>query len=222
MHTLQTHSLIFLSTVLLACTPKNNAESQANQAKTTRSLSPGNCETCELIFIGMPDEINSVDTSKGWENEGQKLIVSGKIFEPDQKTPAKDIVLYYYHTDRNGIYSPGPGMPNAARRHGHLRGWVRTGADGAFTINTNRPANYPNSEFEAHIHVIIKEPDLNLPYWIDAWVFDDDPKLTPEMRKRMENRGGNGIMKPRIENGVQVANQDVILGLNVPDYPPRS
>ncbi len=219
MHSFQTHGLIFLSTVLLACSPKNNAESQSMQAVHTRTLPPGNCETCELIFVGMPEEINAVDTSQGWDNEGQKLMVSGKIYELDQKTPASNIVLYYYHTDRYGIYSPGPGMPDAARRHGHLRGWVKTGTEGAYTIYTNRPANYPNGEFEAHIHVIIKEPDMNLPYWIDAWVFDDDPKLTPELRKRMENRGGSGIMMPHLENGVQIAHQDIILGLNVPDYP---
>jgi protocatechuate 3,4-dioxygenase beta subunit len=67
--------------------------------------------------------------------------------------------------------------------------------------------------------VIVKEPDIDQPYWIDGWVFDDDPLLTTELRNRLPNHGGSGIMKTEMENGIQVVHQEVILGLNIPGYP---
>jgi protocatechuate 3,4-dioxygenase beta subunit len=129
------------------------------------------------------------------------------------------VIVYYYHTDAEGLYSPGPGDHPQARRHGHLRGWIKTDENGQYAIYTIKPASYPNSTIESHIHLIIKEPDLDLPYWIDDLVFTDDPFLTPAMRQRRENRGGSGILETRLENGLLLARHDIILGLNVPGYP---
>lgn len=171
------------------------------------------------MFIDMPTHIDAIDTSAGWEHEGQRLIIKGTVYKHDQSTPANDVILYYYHTDKTGRYTPKPTMTSAARRHGYLRGWVRTGADGHFAIYTNRPAQYPGGQFEAHIHVIIKEPDMKNPYWIDDWIFDDDPLVTQAMRTQRQNRGGSGILSTRVENGVQLVDHDVILGLNIPGYP---
>ena len=210
-------SCLFL--LVFSCTPKGNADGQPTTTSTTRNLPSGGCEDCELMFVGMPKNLNAVDTSRGWVVEGQKLVVSGKILKLDQKTPAENVILYYYHTDMAGEYSYKEGLPLAARRHGYLRGWVQTGHDGQFNIYTSKPAQYPGGTTEAHIHILVKEPDINIPYWIDAWVFDDDPLLTQDLRKRLENRGGSGIMKLQLENGILRAEQNVILGLNVPGYP---
>jgi len=32
--------------------------------------------------------------------------------------------------------------------------------------------------------------------WIDEVIFDDDPRVTPAYRARLENRGGSGITHP--------------------------
>jgi protocatechuate 3,4-dioxygenase, beta subunit len=217
---------ILVTMLAVVCNTNGTVESLALQSSpqnpTLRKMPVGQCEDCELMFVGMPGQINAVDTTLGWSYEGQKLKVTGMVYHLNTKTPAKDVILYYYHTDLQGHYSPGPGINQEAKRHGHLRGWVKTGPDGLFTIYTCRPAQYPNRGAEAHIHVIVKEPDIDKPYWIDAWVFDDDPLLTPELRNRLSNHGGSGIMKTEMENGVQVAHQDVILGLNIPGYPARS
>lgn len=194
-------------------------ESQTTSSASIRKMAPGNCEDCELMFEAMPAIINAVDTSVGWHEVGQKLIISGTVFHADQTTPASDVILYYYHTDQQGFYSPGTQNDRGSQRHGRHRGWIKTGLDGTYSIYTSRPAQYPSNETEAHIHVIIKESDLDLPYWIDGWVFDDDPLLTSQMRARHGNIGGNGIMKTRLEGDVQVANHDVFLGLNVSGYP---
>lgn len=53
----------------------------------------------------MPDTINSVDTSAGWHQQGQRLLITGTIFKPDGRTPAPDVILYYYHTDIQGLYA---------------------------------------------------------------------------------------------------------------------
>lgn len=166
----------------------------------------------------MPATILPADTSDGWFEEGQKLIVRGLVVENDLTTPASDVIVYYYHTDQKGVYATNE-TTRGSRKHGRLRGWVKTDQDGRFRIHTSRPAQYPSNNTEAHIHVIVKEPDLREPYWIDSWIFDDDPLLTPALRNRLENRGGSGILEIKLEGDIQVADQKIILGQNVPGYP---
>jgi protocatechuate 3,4-dioxygenase beta subunit len=128
------------------------------------------------------------------------------------------VILYAYHTDARGLYSPAVGATGLARRHGHLRGWVETNAKGEYKFNTIKPASYPNSSIPSHIHPIIKEPDKN-EYYIDSWEFDGDPFLTEQERARRRNTGGSGIVRlTRGAGGVWLARRDIILGLNVPDY----
>jgi protocatechuate 3,4-dioxygenase beta subunit len=129
------------------------------------------------------------------------------------------VVLYYWQTDNNGYYSPRDGMDEKAKRHGHIRGWMRTGADGNYTLYTIRPAPYPNEKIPSHIHILILEPGIGEPYYIDDLVFDDDPLVNAKERAAMQNRGGNGILKTTTEGGLQVARHDIILGLNIPYYP---
>lgn len=59
----------------------------------------GPFENGDFFYIGMPQQINSVDTSVGWSQKGQKLMITGTIYQSDGKTPAPDVILYYYHTD---------------------------------------------------------------------------------------------------------------------------
>lgn len=170
------------------------------------------------MFEGIPKHINAVDTSDGWSEPGQKLLVSGKVLHLDS-TPAADVLIYYYHTDQKGYYAPGDKTDAGSKKHGRLRGWVKTGPEGTYSIYTSRPAQYPDNKIEAHIHVIVKEPDMNEPYWIDAFIFDDDPLVTDDLRKRLDNYGGSGILTTRLEEEVQIANHDIILGKNIPGYP---
>lgn len=177
----------------------------------------GRCEDCELMFAGMPSTI-SWKTKLAADNEpGEPLIISGTIFKKDGKTPAPDVMLYVYQTDNTGRYTPAPDQVHA-KRHGHLRGWVKTDAQGRYEFSTIRPAAYPNGNDPQHIHPIIKEPGYSF-YWIDDFVFDDDPLLTKQVRSSQINRGGSGIIKlKKNENEVWVGKRDIILGLNIPNY----
>lgn len=216
-------SLLF-PIVAIAC----QAQNTQFQPETIRTNSGdiivgGGCDGCELMYIGMPDKINAVDTSAGWNEMGQKLLMTGKVFQIDGKTPASDVVIYYWHTDTDGLYSLGKGMHPKAKEHGHLRGWVKTGHDGGYAIYTNRPASYPNEYLPAHIHLSIKEPDVANEYYTDDIVFDDDKMLVPYFKKYPpENRGGSGVVRVLLDGNLQVAEHDIILGLNIPDYPKKS
>lgn len=212
---------IFIFTGLASCNGqiKTNRQTQRNLSPTINNLVGGGCDGCELMFVGMPANINSVDTSVAWREKGQKLMVTGTVFKIDGKTPAPGVVIYYWQTDNNGYYSPAKGMDEKAIRHGHIRGWVKTDPDGKYSIYTIKPAPYPNRDIPAHIHTSIKEPNIENEYYIDEFVFDDDKLLTGAKRKALEKRGGNGILNVTISDDSQIARHNIILGLNIPNYP---
>lgn len=208
--------LLIVSSTQYHCTGQNRNHDQKPKRVG------GECEEgyCELMYLGMPDNIHSVDTSAGWYEEGRKLVISGTVFNRDGITPAPDVIVYYHHTDNNGYYSPRSDKPENQTRHGHIRGWVKTGKDGKYTLYTIRPAPYPNTDIPAHIHILIKEPDIGNEYWTDDLVFEDDQLLQPYLKKHNpENRCGSGILQVVQKDSLQYAEHHFVLGLNIPDYP---
>ena len=94
---------------------------------------------------------------------------------------------------------------------------MKTNERGEYKFTSIRPAQYPSRQIPAHIHPIIKEPDKN-EYYIDEYLFDDDPILARAQQKQ-ENRGGSGIIHlAKNSEGVWAGRRDIILGLNVPNY----
>lgn len=207
--------LVSLSIGCKAQTKGTNNPSEGNENKVIG----GPFENAEFMYIGMPDKINSVDTSAGWTQKGQKLLITGTIYKLDGKTPAPNVILYYYHTDVNGYYANKEGLDPRVVRHGYIRGWVKSNENGKYAIYTVRPAPYPNENMPAHIHPAIKEPNIDKEYYIDEFVFDDDKLLTGEKRRAMENRGGSGILRVLVSGDLQIAEHNIILGLNIPNYP---
>ncbi len=88
---------------------------------------------------------NTVITAK--DEPGRPLLVSGRIYGPDGKTPLEGVTLYVYHTDNTGLY-PGDGINPAPR----LRGWMKTDREGRYEFRTIKPASYPNSSNPEHVH----------------------------------------------------------------------
>ena len=179
----------------------------------------GGCDGCELMYIGMPDKLQYIDTSAGWREQGQKILITGIVYKLDGKTPAADVIIYYWQTDHQGYYSPEKGLDPKALRHGHIRGWVKTGTDGKYAIYTIRPTPYPNRDIPAHIHTSVKEPDIANEYYLDEFVFDDDMLLTGAKRKALEHRGGSGILRGLTSGDLLIAEHNIILGLHIPHYP---
>lgn len=209
-------AVLIMSSIFASCSAQNNGTTP--NAKT--GIVGGGCDGCELMYIGMPEKIDSISVSPGWNEKGQKLMVTGTVFQLDGKTPAPGVIIYYWHTDNTGYYSPKAGMDERAKRHGHIRGWVKTDKKGNYTIKTIRPAPYPNQTMPAHIHLSIKEPDIASEYYTDEITFDDDRFLIPYFKKYpRENRGGSGVVRVLLKNSLQIAEHNIILGLNIPDYP---
>lgn len=210
---------LIIAVLCCGCSGQNGTGAIVQQEhRKNGAVVGGDCETCELMYIGMPEQIGSTDTSAGWTEAGPKLRVSGTVFKRDGKTPAPGVLLYYWQTDNKGYYSPAAGMDERVKRHGHIRGWMKTDADGRYVLYTVRPAPYPGEQIPAHIHVLVKEPGIN-EYYIDEFVFDDDKFLTAAKRKAMEDRGGNGIMTVVATGGREEAKRNITLGLHIPGYP---
>ncbi len=171
----------------------------------------------------VPTDLDWKDTSPAWHGAGDKLLLTGVVYGPDTRTPAAGVVLYYYHTNGDGRYIHEPGElrsmpPNSlGQTHGAIRGWVKTRADGRYAIYTARPGVYPTRDEPAHVHVTVKEPDRS-EYYIDDFVFDDDPLLNSRKRLSLENRCGSGVLRLVEKDGVLVGERDIFLGQNIPGY----
>jgi len=134
------------------------------------------------LFLNMEiKKLTAIDTLPDFEQNEPQLRLEGRVFQKDEKTPAKNVILYIYHTNREGLYSKRPDATGWAKRHGYIRGWIKTDHTGFYTFYTFRPAAYPNGREPEHIHVTVKEPDKN-EYYIDDFTFSDDPMLSTEER----------------------------------------
>jgi protocatechuate 3,4-dioxygenase, beta subunit len=209
--------LWFTVTLAMTACSQNSSKKGTDQS---RAKVGGICEGCEAVYESpIPfEKLSSTDTLPDFGEQGPKIEISGVVYQRDGKTPAKDVIIYVYHTDQGGNYTPGKNAKDWEKRHGYIRGWVKTDQNGFYRFYTLRPASYPNSRAPQHIHVTIKEADKN-EYWIDEFVFEDDPFLTKKEKDAIRGRGGNGIVKLVPGNGLSKATRNIILGLNVPDYP---
>lgn len=185
--------------------------------KSVNKIVGGPCEGCEAIYEYGNKKLTSIDTLPTFKNGVPKLKITGTVYENDKKTPADGVILYIYHTNRQGIYENNGNENGWARLHGFLRGWIKTDKDGKYTFYTVRPASYPNRQEPEHIHITVKEPDKN-EYYIDAIVFDDDPLLTKSKRQSLPNRGGSGIVIPSTKNNMLTVERDITLGLNIQNH----
>lgn len=193
---------------------------QPNKPMTGEKQVGGNCEGCEAIFeCPIPfEKLNETDTLADFNSPGPKLKFSGQFFMPDGKTPAPGVIMYFYHTDQKGIYPTRGNEKGWDRKHGYLRGWIKTDENGRYEFYTLRPASYPNSRALAHIHAFIKEPGKS-PYYIDDFLFADDPFLADEPPSGRKPRGSTGVITmQKDDSGMQYGKRDIILGLNIPGY----
>ena len=189
-----------------------NGESQSRNKKIG-----GPCEGCEAIYEYENKVLKPVDTLPEFNILPYPIKISGTVYEIDGKTPASKVILYVYHTNDKGKYPSKANSKGWGKRHGYLRGWMKTDASGKYEFYTSRPASYPNSTNPQHIHITVKEPDKN-EYYIEDFYFNDDPYITKNILTRKNPRGGSGVISFKNIGNIQVAKRDIILGLNIPDY----
>jgi len=178
------------------------------------------CEGCEAVFDGLPAELAAHARIAPAEEPGEPLVIEGTVRDATGRA-VPGIVVYAYHTDARGVYPSGNGARGEeARRHGRLRGWARSDAEGRYRFDTIRPASYPDTDIPQHVHMHVIEPG-RCTYYIDDVHFAYDPLLTPAQRRSLvRGRGGEGVVQPESDgNGGWRVRRDIELGANVPGHP---
>ena len=86
--------VLMLTILISAC-----ANSQ-NQNQSENRLVGGPCEGCEAIFEYGDKKLSSPQLlSRIFKDHEPQIKVSGTVYQSDGKTPAKDVILYLYHTE---------------------------------------------------------------------------------------------------------------------------
>jgi hypothetical protein len=99
-------------------------------------------------------------------------------------------VVYAYHTDIKGLYTP-----SGAARPPRLRGWARTDAEGRYEFRTIRPAPYPGDGPPAHVHFYLSGPGYPRQE-AEELQFEGDRKVTQEIAERSRRAGRFGGVRP--------------------------
>lgn len=169
-----------------------------------------NCEGCEAVTEVRADGLASTGYLSTLD-EGERLRLEGVVHLPDGVTPAPSVVIYAHHTNADGLYAHGARDTEWSRRHGRLRGWVRTDTAGRYAFETIKPAPYPSQTMPAHIHLFVGEPRRR-PYYIDDVVFSGEFGVDATYRAKAENRGSSGIVTlQRRPDGCLLARRDIRL-----------
>ncbi len=156
-----------------------------------------------------------IDTGTSWKTvivsekePGEPLIISGRIFAPDGTTPLEGINLLVYQTDATGVYSTR--AQDGINRNTRINGAMRTDAQGRYEFRTIKPGSYPGSRNPAHIHAYVSGPGYP-EYWIDDFLFADDPFVTEEMKNRLGSKGSfSSVLKlERGQDGILRGARDI-------------
>jgi protocatechuate 3,4-dioxygenase beta subunit len=143
---------------------------------------------------------------------GERMVISGTVYDAGGVTPAPEITIFVYQTDAQGHYNSPDDSLNP-----RLYGWARTGADGRYELQTIKPAPYPGLTTPAHIHVHVYGPGR--PEWfIPEYLFEGDP-LIPARDRDLPSRLGSFSPIVRLtkdRDGVWRGQRDIRL-----EKPPR-
>jgi len=175
--------------LLLSC----KSSTLAQKADSELSLIKKNAMSAGAEGMGAIDAPENVSwktvlTKKSEQDE--PMIISGTVYQTDGKTPAPGVLIYFYHTDSEGIYGRG-----GEHKHGHFRSWMLTDARGRYEFSSIKPASYPNRTFAAHVHMTLTGKNFKED-WIDSILFEGDRFLTAQERNQAGKKGGfNPILK---------------------------
>jgi protocatechuate 3,4-dioxygenase beta subunit len=184
-------TIFFLTILVYACGQTNSSNQPATITKDT---------------LNIPSKIKMVADSE----PGETMIISGTIYLPDGKAPAKNAILSVWQTDAKGYYIAGGG--GAGELHPRIHGRMKTGSDGKYEFRTIKPGQYPSHTSPAHIHGHISAPDF--PEYAIIYYFEGDDLITAKNRTELNShRGGTPsvIKLTRDSNGIWVGHRDIVL-----------
>lgn len=193
--------------LLIGCRAESLASDPASDvlSRLRKNAQPRGAEAMGAIDV--PDDVSWRADFKLDKDDGEPMVISGTVYNRDGKTPAPDTLIYFYHTDKFGIYGR-EGQP----KHGRFRGWMLTDAKGRYEFSSIRPASYPNSTQSQHVHMTVTGVDARED-WIDSILFEGDRLLTQRERDSSGRRGGfNPIVTLRPgKDGIMRAVRDIRL-----------
>lgn len=143
------------------------------------------------LLRDVPKDVGPIAKIAADDAPGERLLIQGTVYRADGMTPADGALIYFYQTNATGRYQKrgDEDRSSFAWWHGFTRGFAKTGADGRYTLDTVRPAPYPEGDEPAHIHSsILPEPGGEF-HGIADFVFLDDPLLGPRFWKATEDWG---------------------------------
>lgn len=146
------------------------------------------CEWCGAIDAPPRSELTNVMIIPDDDEPGDRIVITGQVFETDGETPAPGVLMYAYHTDINGIYRKDGDETGNGLRHGALRGWLITDDEGRYEIHTIRPYPYPSRREAAHIHITLTPPNGE-EHWLDSILFKGDDLITERERREAGQLG---------------------------------
>ena len=160
------------------------------------------------IYEYTAQQLNNTDTIPGYESKKNKLKISGTIYRSDGVTPAKDVILYIEQADENGDFDL---REENGIRYVHNRACIKTDTNGHYTFYTYVPGNDRRFNQMQQLYPIIKEPSKP-EYEIATFLFDEDPLLSKQCRKRLAKKGDQTrILKLNKADGLLVTQKDIIL-----------
>lgn len=149
--------------------------------------------------LARPAQLTSSERIAPDDEPGTALVVHGRAFAANGRTPRAGAIVFAYHTDRSGLYRA-RGEPAHTWR---LKGWARTDSEGRFEFHTIRPGPYPGGMDAAHIHLTLFTAD-GTGYHAGGLLFDDDPLVSAAERDENRRAGEFGRVCPvRREGAVE-------------------
>jgi protocatechuate 3,4-dioxygenase, beta subunit len=213
---IRSDALILCISSLSLCLSSCSRAVQDSESTVQNDLAGENVVQEDCNWCGTSEAPENV----GWravippKNEpGDKLIISGTVYLPDGKSPAKDAIIYVYHTNIEGVYPKRGDEKGNGEYHGYLRGWMKTNSNGKYEFETIRPAPYHSHGGEpAHIHYTVQAEEYP-EYWLTATWFANDPRVTDEYTKSVQRSGGfsNIINLTKDDQSVYRGTRDIIL-----------
>jgi protocatechuate 3,4-dioxygenase beta subunit len=127
--------LLIQLVLFFTCDSSYQIDKYTNQEINCAELRPGQTGFIQLVNNNEP---------------GEPLVVYGKIVDSKTKQPIRNVSIFLYQTDNNGIYSSS-GRDEDAR----IKGTVYTNDSGCFKIKTILPGDYPGQKNSRHLHYVI-------------------------------------------------------------------
>ena len=156
-------------------------------------------------------QLSATDSIPDFESKEQQLKITGTIYKSDGVTPAEGIILYIEQADENGDFDL---REKNDKRYAHHRGWVKTDANGRYTIYTFVPGNDRRYNQLSQLFPAIKEPSKPN-YNLESFLFDTDPLLTKLCRKKIAKKGDpTRILKPIKKDGLLIVEKNIVLSSN--------